>query len=85
MQFNKTKLAKTIDLPFKIRSAYGNIHQVGGEEIEDVKIYSHPRFIVDSSSLDNGTPYVSTEDGAFDQIKDHLQELFPDPSPYEAI
>lgn len=83
MMFNKTKLAETIDLPFKIRSTYGNIHQIGGEDIKDVKIYSHARFTVDSSSIDNGTPYVSTEDGAFHKIKDYLDGLFPDPSPYE--
>jgi len=85
MEFNKTKLAETIDLPYKIRSTYGNIHNVGGEEIQDVKIYSHPRFVGSSSDLENGTPFVSTEDDAFHKIKNYLEDLFPDPSPYEAI
>ena len=83
MPFNKTKLAETIDAPFSIRSYYGNIHQIGGEEMQDVKIYSHIRFKSTSSSIDNGTPYLSTEDGAFLQVKDYLHNLFPDPSAYE--
>ena len=83
MPFNKTKLAETIDAPFSIRSYYGNIHQIGGEEMGDVKIYSHPRFVHTSSTIDNGTPYLSTEDGAFDAIQGYLEDLFPEPSPYE--
>lgn len=84
MQLNKIKLSETIDLPSKIRSTYGNIHRIGGEEIDDVKIYSHPFFQIDSSSIDNGTPYLSTEDGAFHQVRDYLANLFPEPSQYEA-
>lgn len=84
MPFNKTKLAETIDQRFSIRSFYGNMHGLGGEDIvKDVKIYSHVSFVASSSSLDNGTPFVSTEDGSFIQIKDYLQSLFPDPSCYE--
>ena len=83
MPFNKAKLAETIDAPFSIRSYYGNIHQIGGEEMEDVKIYSHPRFVHTSSTIDNGTPYLSTEDGAFHRVEDYLGDLFPEPSPYE--
>jgi len=85
MLFNKDKLSETIDLPSKIRSTYGNIHNVGGEEIKDVKIYSHPMFQIDSSSIDNGTPYLSTEDGAFHTVKDYLDSMFSEPSQYEII
>lgn len=84
MQFNKTKLAETIDLPFKIRSTYGNMHNIGGEEIQDVKIYAHPFFKDSSSSIDNGTPYISTEDDVFQELLPYLQELFPNPSQYES-
>ena len=84
MPFNKTKLAETIDQRFSIRSFYANYHNLGGEDIvKDVKIYSHVKFLTASSSLDNGTPFVSTEDGSFIQIKDYLENLFPDPSQYE--
>lgn len=84
MEFNKQLLAQTIDLPISIRSAYGNIHSIGGEEIKDVKIYSHPCFVVDSSSIDNGTEYFSTEDGAFANIKYIVEEMFPLSSQYES-
>ena len=84
MPFNKTKLAETIDQRFSIRSFYANYHRLGGEDlVKDVKIYSHVRFLSASSTLDNGTPFVSTEDGSFIQIKDYLENLFPDPSQYE--
>lgn len=83
MLFNKNMLEQTIDYPFSIRSSYGNIHNIGGEEIRDVKVYSHPRFVHTSSSIDNGTPYLSTEDGSFEQLKDYLVNMFPDKSKYE--
>lgn len=84
MPFNKTKLSETIEQKFSIRSFYGNYHNLGGEDlVNDVKIYSHAQFRDASSTLENGTPFVSTEDGSFIQIKDYLNELFPDASPYE--
>ncbi len=84
MLFNKTKLSQTIEQPFSIRSYYGNTYDLGGEDIKDVKIYSHPRFRVASSSMDNSTPYVSTDDESFKQIRSIMQEMFPDKSDYEA-
>ena len=83
MPMNKAKLSETIDVPLSIRSYYGNVHGVGGEDMKDVKVYSHVLFQNASSTIDNGTPYLSTEDGAFLQVKDYLANLFPEPSPYE--
>lgn len=84
MPFNKIKLSETIDQKFSIRSFYANYHSLGGEDIlKDVKIYSHPQFITASSTLENGTPFVSTEDRSFTQNKDYFNELFPDSSPHE--
>lgn len=81
--FNKAKLSQTIDMPFSIRSYYGNTYKLGGEEIKDVKIYSHPRFKVDSSSIDNGTPFMSTDDESFKSIHHTIKHMFPLPSQYE--
>jgi hypothetical protein len=83
MQFNKAKLSETIDKPFKIRSYYGNKYGIGGEEIEDVKIYSHVRFVDSSAELDNGTPFISTDDGSFVSMRFYIEQLFPDKSKYE--
>lgn len=83
MQLNKELLSKTIDIPLSIRSTYGNIHNIGGEEIKDVKIYSHPRFTIDSSKIDNGTPYFSTEDDAFTEMGYLIKDMFPLSSQYE--
>jgi hypothetical protein len=81
--FNKTMLLETIDKQFSIRSCYGNIHNIGGEEIRDVKIYTSPQFVEDSSSIDNGTPFVSTDDESFRKMGDIIKDMFPDKSSYE--
>ena len=81
--FNKTMLSETIDRPFSIRSLYGNIHNIGGEEIRDVKIYDSPRFIEDSSSIENGTPFVSTDDQSFRNMGNTIKDMFQDKSLYE--
>ena len=83
MEFNKEKLRETIDYPYSIRSSYGNIHNIGGEEIQDVKIYSHPQFRDSSSVIDNGTPYLSTDDGAFEEMQQYFKDMFPVASKYE--
>lgn len=84
MQFNKDKLRETIDYPYSIRSSYGNLHGIGGEQIDDVKIYSHPQFRDSSSVIENGTPYLSTDDGAFEEMVSYFAELFPTASKYES-
>jgi hypothetical protein len=81
--FNKTMLLETIDKQFSIRSCYGNIHNIGGKEIRDVKIYTNPRFAEDSSSIDNDTPFVSTDDESFRKMGDIIKDMFPDRSSYE--
>lgn len=85
MVFNKTNLSYTIDNQFSIRSYYGNTYKLGGEEIRDVKIYSHPRFRVDSSSMDNGTPFFSTDDESFKEVYSVIKHLFSIPSQYEIV
>lgn len=81
--FNKAMLSETIDKQFSIRSCYGNIHNIGGEDIKDVKIYTSPRFVEDSSSIDNGTPFVSTDDESFKSMGNIIKDMFPGKSSYE--
>jgi hypothetical protein len=75
MRMNKDKLDKVIDYPLW-RSAYGNIHDVGGREMRDVKV---------SGDLGNGVPvpFLSTEDDTFHFVKDTLHKMYPNKSRYE--
>lgn len=55
-----------------IRTLYGNIAQLGGTYMEDVKVYGlQPR---------THSPFMSTND----RVLQHLRDMFPDPSPYES-
>jgi len=60
------------------RSTYGNIYNLGGEDMKDVKIYRRTKDISLSEKV-----FISTEDDSFNLIKDSLHEMFPDKSPYE--
>ena len=75
MMMNKDKLNSVIDYPLW-RSAYGNIHDVGGREIRDVKMRSEP---IDGLPR----PFASTEDDSFEFAKNILQGMFPNKSQYE--
>lgn len=75
--FNKDKLAEIINLSFAPRSMYGNIFNVGGEKISDVKIYKN----TDSVYI-NGY-FLSTDDKSFIKVKNLLDKKFKDRSVYE--
>lgn len=81
----KTKLAKAISYGVLWRSVYGNLYDVGGEEIPDVKVYAdhykNPRSHNYSKSK---FPFISTEDRSFPEVKKFLfLKKFPKPSSYE--
>lgn len=62
-----------------IRTLYGNIFEVGGTEIKDVKI-NHSE-----DPIPEG-PFISSIDKAFRPntgLREHIESLFPGPSPYE--
>lgn len=56
------------------RSLYGNIHQVGGEQIVDVKVYYRDRFLdLSYDYLANKTfPFISTDDESFIAVKESI-------------
>ena len=83
MVINKTKMLEIVDQPLSVRSLYGNIYEGGGEEIKDVKVYSDMRLSSTSSAIDNGTPFLSSEDGSFGKLQVQIHEMFPVPSVYE--
>lgn len=76
MMMNKDKLNSVIDYPLW-RSAYGNVHDVGGREIRDVKMRPEP---IDGLPR----PFASTEDDSFEFARHILEIMFPKKSKYEA-
>lgn len=78
MMFEKEKLSKVIGLSDAPRSMYGNIYEVGGEKIKDIKIYKH------TESVHINGYFLSSEDNSFKKVLGLLQSKFKDPSPYES-
>jgi hypothetical protein len=86
MPMNKQKLKESIKKAYFPRSGYGNIHNVGGTHIQDVKTYSVKNSLRPNSyDFKNGDmPFVSTEDGSFQEVYETvLKDMFPEPSQYE--
>jgi hypothetical protein len=66
------------------RSMYGNIHSVGGSQMDDVKVYVNKKHLERSSHIVDTSVFLSTEDQAFDMMLNViLLKLFPTPSKYE--
>ncbi len=66
---------------FLFRTFYGNYWQTGGEQHADCKIYG------DQAKPPSG-PFLSTVDSIFaprrnSRVRQHIDKLFPRPSPYE--
>lgn len=84
MIMNKTNVQKIIDKKHFPRSMYGNIFNVGGTEIKDVKIYPNTSNLYPKSYvIDGSTPYLSTLDSSFKGVFGMLQGMFKDSSKYE--
>jgi hypothetical protein len=83
MAMDKKGLSKALDFPL-IRSAYGNLRQVGGEKRSDVKIYSGSLYDGMSYEPDDNSDFISTDDNSFLLMKGKLlNRLFPKPTVYE--
>ena len=68
------------------RSMYGNIHDVGGTQMEDVKVYTNPRHLARSKEITDNSVFMSTEDQAFGMMLDKvLSKLFTNKSNYEEV
>jgi hypothetical protein len=66
------------------RSMYGNLHSVGGKQMEDVKVYTNTRHLARSNEITENSVFLSTEDQAFNMMLDKvLLKLFPTKSKYE--
>lgn len=82
LPMTKTGLEETISMAYFPRSSYGNIKNIGGEKINDVKIYSKEKN--DTINLTSLPDFISTEDQSFIKIKPVIDSLFPNPSSFEA-
>lgn len=78
MVFNKSMLSYMDYSNNAPRSMYGNIYNLGGVQIKDVKIYKN-----NSEFNINESHFVSSEDNSFKLIEEELHNLFPQPSIYE--
>lgn len=87
MPMLKSKLAEIMQYcpPNFWRSLYGNIYNVGGEEIKDVKVYYRDRFEQISHDYKNSKlPFVSTDDESFLTLeKELLKNKFKNKTKYE--
>lgn len=86
MPMNRIALKSLVNSRYFPRSVYGNVVNLGGEPIKDVKTYAFNSQLSERSSnfLESDLPFISSEDGSFKEIYDSLlRDMFPDPSPYE--
>jgi hypothetical protein len=70
MNFNKEKLSTVIEPGYSYRTLYGNIYDVGGTEIEDVKFHrKSTRSWAKNPDLEElDFPYLSSSDSAFREV-----------------
>lgn len=83
MVIDRTKIESFIDLSYAPRSMYGNLNNVGGKEINDVKIYNPKRDLYEEFDINIMKYFLSTEDESFDAALPFLNQAFPEPSKYE--
>lgn len=85
MIIDKTKIKDFIDLSLAPRSMYGNIFNIGGNNIKDVKIYSSKQMKFNSINEYDDLAFISTEDESFSNLLDFLNKNFLYKSPHEKI
>lgn len=85
LPINKKGLQSVIELPIMPRSAYGNLCNIGGTQVKDVKMYESGKLVSRSHDLQNSqSSFVSTTDVSFEKLlREVLADRFPNPSKYE--
>jgi len=85
MVMEKSKLRRIVLGVGLWRSMYGNLADVGGIEMQDVKVYADISLLPESYDINNLTSdYLSSDDSTFDIIHEKiLSSRFPTPSVYE--
>jgi hypothetical protein len=87
MVMEKEKLKQTLqnNYQFLWRSIYGNVFNVGGEQMEDVKVYAKGPLVLKSYNLKKDEHiYLSSADSSFDMILNSiLRKQFTEKTKYE--
>jgi hypothetical protein len=85
MEKEKLKIVLSKHNRFLWRSIYGNLFNINGTKINDVKIYKDKKFDFKSYNINNESIFVSTDDRSFEEIKENfLKNLFPNKTRYES-
>lgn len=83
MKMNKENLSKVIYPALSVRTMYGNLYNVGGTPIEDVKIHLN-RPWAESFDYKKNTKFLSTNDQSFNKLYEEIfKNKFIDKSPLE--
>lgn len=86
MPMQKSKLSEVIvHKNILWRSAYGNLHNVGGENQTDVKIYNPKKLIARAGEVNiDELTFISSHDNTFNLLLNvALKDMFPEPTEYE--
>lgn len=85
MPMEKKKLRRIVLGVGLWRSMYGNLAEVGGIEMQDVKVYADTELMSESYDINNlNSDYISSDDRTFDIIYEKiLSSRFPTASIYE--
>jgi hypothetical protein len=84
MEKDKLKTILNRDSGFLHRSIYGNKFNVGGSQIEDVKVYISGGLVKKSFDyINKKSDFLSTTDDSFILVEPMLKDLFPNKTKYE--
>jgi hypothetical protein len=86
MIMNKNNLKNVVNKTNAPMSVYGNIFNIGGEQVTDVKIYTKFNKLHDRSHdvINSDFPFVSCEDKSFAHLhRSILREMLPNKTIYE--
>lgn len=85
MRMRRSKLGPMLSYEASIRTLYGNLMRVGGEQITDVKVHTGPRNgPTQHDYMSSDFPFLSTHDRTFHTVrKQLLRYRFAEPSPFE--
>lgn len=77
MTFSKAGLSKSLYVGTLWRSMYGNLMKLGGEQIEDVKIYVSGIFKnYETMPFESFDTFMSTDEISFNLVADKLAKMF---------
>jgi hypothetical protein len=82
IKVNKEKLSKVIYPAYSVRTMYGNIYNVGGTKMEDIKVHQDRKWAKSFDFLNKNTMFLSSNDNSFETLfnsifKEELKQKSP--------